>query len=96
MQISYYKDCIVSDFLDTLCSNILLLNIGSPTRVTTNSEILIYNIFSNNHDSSFPSGNLVTTLSDHHSQILLMEFQAKRMDNEKIHILQDFSKIENN
>ena len=35
-------------------------------------------------------------LSDHHAQFLLMEFQNKRMDNAKIHIFRDFSKIESN
>ena len=37
----------------------------------------------------------MTTLSDHHAQFLLMEFQTKRMDNEKIQIFRDFSNIEN-
>ena len=77
-------------------SNLLLPHIASPTRVTLNSETLIDNIFSNNDDSSFTSGNLVTTLSDHHAQFLLMEFQNKQMDNKKIQIFRDFSKIENN
>ena len=73
--LKYDKDCNVSDFLDTMYSNLLLPHIASPTRVTLNSETLIDNIFSNNYDSSFTSGNLVTTLSDHHTQFLLMEFQ---------------------
>ena len=94
--LKYDKDCNVSDFLDTMYSNLLLPHIASPTRVTLNSETLIDNIFSNNYDSSFTSGNLVTTLSDHHAQSLLMGFQNKQMDNEKIQIIRDFSKIENN
>ena len=77
-------------------SNLLLPHIASPTRVTLSSETLIDNIFSNNDDSSFTSGSLVTTLSDHHAQFLLMEFQNKQMDNKKIQIFRDFSKIENN
>ena len=94
--LKYDKDCNVSDFLDTMYSNLLLPHIASPTRATLNSETLIDNIFSNNYDSSFTSGNLVTTLSDHHAQFLLMEFKNKQMDNEKIQIFRDFSKIENN
>ena len=94
--LKYDKDCNVSDFVDTMYSNLLLPHIASPTRVTLNSETLIDNIFSNNYDSSFTSGNLVTTLSDHHAQFLLMEIQNKQMDNEKIQIFRDFSKIENN
>ena len=92
----YDKDCNVSDFLDTMYSNLLLPHIASPTCVTLNSETLIDNIFCNNYDSSFTSGNLVTTLSHHHAQFLLMEFQNKQMGNEKIQIFRDFSKIENN
>ena len=74
-------------------SNLLLPHIASPTCVTLNSETLIDNIFSNNYDSSFTSGNLVTTLSDHHAQFLLMEFQSKQMDNEKIQIFIETSAI---
>ena len=74
----------------------LLPHIAFPTHVTQNSQTLIDSIFSNNYDSSFTSGNLVTTLSDHHAQFLLMEFQTKQMDNEKIQMFRVFSKIENN
>ena len=38
----------------------------------------------------------MATLSDHHAQFLLMEFQTKQADNEKIQMFRDFSKIENN
>ena len=63
----YDKDCNVSDFLDTMYSNLLLPHITSPTCVTINSKTLIHNIFSYNYDSSFTSRKLVTTLSDHHA-----------------------------
>ena len=82
--LKYDKDCNVSDFLDIMYSNLLLRHIASPTPVTINLETLTDNIFSNNYDCSFTSGHLVTTLSDHHTQFLLMEFQTKQMDNEKI------------
>ena len=94
--LKYDKYCNVSDFLDTMYSNLFLLHVASLTHVTINSETLIDNIFSNNYDSSFTSGNLVIILSDHHAQFLLMEFQTKQMDNEKIQMFRDFSKIENN
>ena len=38
----------------------------------------------------------MATLYDHFAQFLLMEFQTKQMDNEKIQMFRDFSKIENN
>ena len=94
--LKYGKNCNVSDSLNTMYSNLLLPHIACPTCVTVNSQTLIDNIFSNNYDSSFTLGNLVTTLSDHHAQFLLMEFQTKQMDNEKIQMFRDFSKIENN
>ena len=72
--LKYGKDCNVSDFLDTMCLNLLLLHIACSTCVTVNSQTLIDNIFPNNYDSSFTLGNLVTTLSDHHAQFQLMEF----------------------
>ena len=93
--LKYGKDCNVSDFLDTMHSNLLLPHIVCPTHVTVNPQTLIDNIFSNNYDSSFTSGNLVTTLSDHHAQFLLIKFQTKQMDNEKIQMFRDFSKIKN-
>ena len=92
--LKYNKDCNVSDFLDIMYSNQLLLRIASPTRVTINSEILIDNIFSNIYVFSFISENVVTTMSDHHAQFLLIKFQTKRMTNENIHIFREFSKIE--
>ena len=72
--LKYGKDCNVSDFLDTMCLNLLLLHIACSTCVTVNSQTLIDNIFPNNYDSSFTLGNLVTILSDHHAQFQLMEF----------------------
>ena len=79
-----------------MSSNLLLPHIACPTRVTVNSQTLIDNIFSNNYDSSFASGNVETTLSDHHAQFLLIELQTKQMDHEKNQMFRDFSKIENN
>ena len=86
----------VSDFLNTMYSNLLLPHIACPTCVTVNSQTLIDNIFSNNYNTSFTSGNLVTTLSDHDAQFLVIEFQTKQLGNEKILMFRDFSKIENN
>ena len=70
--LKYDKDCNVSDFLNTVYSNLLLPYIACPTHVTVKSQTLIDNLFSDNYDSSFTLGNLVTTLSDHHAQFLLM------------------------
>ena len=70
--LKFDKDCNVSDFLNTMYFNLLLVYIACPTRVTVKSQTLIDNIFSNNYDPSFTSENLLTTLSNHHAQFLLM------------------------
>ena len=54
----------ISDFLDCMYCNLLLPHITSPTRITTRSKTLIDNIFSNAYDSTFKSGNLLTTPPD--------------------------------
>ena len=94
--LKYDKDFNVSDFLDTMYSNLFLPQIACPTCVTVNSQTLIDNIFSNNYISSFTSGNLVTTLSDHNAQFLLTEFQTKQLGNEKTRMFRVVIKIENN
>ena len=43
--LKYDKDCNVSDFLNTMYSNLLLPHIASPTHVIINSETLTDNIF---------------------------------------------------
>ena len=70
--LKYDHDDKVADFLDAMYSKLLLPNISSPTRITSTSATLIDNIFTNNYDNTFTSGNLVTTLSDHLAQILIV------------------------
>ena len=71
--LKYDHDDEVADLLDTMYSKLLLPNISSPTRVTSTSATLIDNIFTNNYDNTFTSGNQVTTtLSDHLAQILIV------------------------
>ena len=84
----------VSDFLDTMHSNLLVPHMTSPTRITAKSSTLIGNIISNFFGSSFTSGNIVTALSDRHAQFLVIANQAN-IDFEKPHHLYlDFSQIE--
>ena len=85
-----------SDFLDTMHSSLLLPHITSPTRVTAKSSTLIDNIFSNFFDSSFTSGNIVTALSDHYAQFLVIANQASFDFEKQDHLYRDFSQIERN
>ena len=55
-----------STFLNNLSSNLFIPHIILPTRITSKSKTLIDNIFSNSTNfTSFVSGNLTSTISDH-------------------------------
>ena len=60
-------------FLDSLYANFLLPYISTPSRVTTHSRTLIDNIFSDNIEDGIISGNIISTISDHYAQFLLMK-----------------------
>ena len=61
------------NFLNMLNSNYLLPYILQPTRVTDSSATLIDNIFANTFNFNALSGNLVTKISDHFPQFLIIE-----------------------
>ena len=94
--LKYDSNHDVSDFLDTMHSNLLLPDITSPTRITAKPSTLIDNIFSNFFDSSFTSGNIVTALSDHHAQFLVIANQASFDFEKQDHLYRDFIQIERN
>ena len=62
-----------ASFLDSLYTNFLLPYISTPSRVTTHSTTLIDNIFSNNIEDGLISANIISTISDHYAQFLLMK-----------------------
>ena len=74
-------------------SKLLLPNISSPTRITSTSATLIDNIFTNDYDNTFTSGNLVTTLSDHLAQILIVPIQNTTRYKETKKVYRDFREI---
>ena len=55
--------------------------------------MLIDNIFTNNYDNTFTSGNLVTTLSDHLAQILIVPIQNTTRYKETKKVYRDFREI---
>ena len=78
-------------------SPLFLPHIFNPTRTTSSSATLRDNIFTNNYNSSFVSGNLVNTLSDHHAQFLIMGNQHSPLElDSKEHMFRDFQEIERN
>ena len=60
-------------FLDLMYTNFLLPYVTTPTQVTSHSETLIDNIFSNKIVDDLISGNIITTISDHYGQFLLQK-----------------------
>ena len=64
---------IVSDCLDMIYFTNFLLNITSPTR---QSQTLIDNIFSSVINDDCIAGNLISSISDHHAQFLIMHNYA--------------------
>ena len=56
------------EFLDSVASNSFMTLILQPTRITSHSNTLIDNIFSNVIDPDIISGNLTATISDHQPQ----------------------------
>ena len=76
--LKYDHDEEVSGFLDAMYFKLLLPNISSPTRITSTSATLIDDIFTNDYDNTSTSGNLVTTLSDHIAQILIVPSEVQQ------------------
>ena len=61
-----------NEFLDSLASNSFMPLILQPTRITSHSNTLIDNIFSNVIDPDIISGNFTTIISDHLPQFLII------------------------
>ena len=80
-------------FLDAMYSKLLLRNISNPTQIKSTSAMLIDNIFTNNYDNTFTSGNLVTTLSDHLAQILIVPIRNTTRYKEPKKVYRDFQEI---
>ena len=62
----------VSDFLDIIYSTNLVPNITSPTRLTSQSQTLIDNIFSSIINDDCISASLISPISDNHVQFLII------------------------
>ena len=78
--LKYDQNSNISDFPDLMYSSLLLPHIFSPTHTTISLATLIDNIFTNNYNSSFTSGNLVKSLLDHHAQCLIMGNQHSSLE----------------
>ena len=62
-----------NDFINTMVSYYLLPHILHPTLVTDHSATVIDNIFSNNTSHKTVSGNIITQISDHFPQFIILD-----------------------
>ncbi|CAH3132155.1 unnamed protein product, partial [Porites lobata] len=69
---------------ETLQSLSLLPTIDKPTRSYGSSATLTDNIFINSLDKFVLSGNIVSDISDHYSQVCLLSSNLKIISNSRI------------
>ena len=69
---NYNEHNQTNEFLDSLASNLFIPLILQPIRITSHSNTLIDNIFSNVIDPDIISGNLTATISDHLPQFAII------------------------
>lgn len=65
--LKYESNIDSSTFLGKMYSRLLLPYISSPSQLTSWSQTLIDNIFSNNIEEDINSWNLRSTVSDHYA-----------------------------
>ena len=71
--LNYQSHSETNDFINLMVSHYLLPHILHPTRVTDHSATIIDNIFTNNAESDTISGNILSQISDHFPQFLIMK-----------------------
>ena len=91
--LKYEHDEEVADFLDAMYSKLLLPNISSLTGITSTSSTLTDNIFTNDYNNTITSGNLVTTLSYHLTQILIIPIRITTRHKKPKKVKRDFQEI---
>ena len=83
--LKYDRNTDSASFLDSLYKNFLPY-ISTPSHVTTHSRTLMDNIFANNIEDGLISGNIISTISDHYAQFLLMKnMKIKQKETTDIH-----------
>ena len=84
-----------NEFLNSLASNSFIPVILQPTRITSHSNTLIDNIFSNVIDPDIISGNLTATISDHLPQFSIIPNMFGNIPGNKSNIYEiDWSKFD--
>ena len=93
--LNYNEHNQTNEFLDSLASNSFIPLILQPTRITSHSNTLIDNIFSNVIDPDIISGNLTATISDHLPQFAIIPNMFGNILSNKSNIYErDWSKFD--
>ena len=92
---NYNQHNQANEFLDSLASNSFISLILQPTRITSHSNTLTDNIFSNVIDPDIISGNLTATISDHLPQCSIIPNMFGNIPGNKSNIYErDWSKFD--
>ena len=92
---NYNEHNQTNEFLDSLASNSFIPSILQPTRITSHSNTLIDNIFSNVFDPDIVSGNLTAKISDHLPQFAIIPNMFGNITGNKLKIYErDWSKFD--
>ena len=70
--LNYESHNDTNDFINTMISHYLLPHILHPTHVTDHSATVIDNISSNNTSYETISGNIISQISDHFPQFIIL------------------------
>ena len=93
--LNYIEHNQTNEFLDSLASNSFIPLILQPTKITSHSNILIDNIFSNVIDPNIILGNLTATISDHLLQFSIIPNMFGNISGNKSNIYErDCSKFD--
>ena len=71
--LNYESHNETNDFINTMVSHYLLPHVLYPTRVIDHSATVIDNIFSNNTCHKTVSGSIITQISDHFPQFIILD-----------------------
>ena len=93
--LNYNEHNQTNEFLDSLASNSFIPLILQPTRITSHSNTLTDNVFSNVFDPDTVSGNLTATISDQLPQFAIIPIMFGNIIDNKPKIYEkDWSKFD--
>ena len=84
--LNYNEHIQTNKFLDSLAFNSFIPLVLQPTRITSHSNTLIDNVFSNVIDPDIMSGNLTAPISDHLPQFAIIPNMFGNISDNKSNI----------